>query len=99
MTEATQKATECDAEANATRAEMLSSFNEWYAASFNEPLEEVVPKPPEPVLEPQSADIMDDDEAFEALQLTKVMEENPDMLPYTRARKAMKGRRPTIRQM
>ena len=38
------------------------------------------------------ADVMDDDEAFEHLQMTRVMDTAPESLAYVRARKQVSGR-------
>lgn len=79
-------------EVDASRTELLTQFNEWYAVNFNaalEPLQMAATREEPP---PQTADVMDDDEQFEQLQMARVMAEEPESLAFVRARKSV-GRR------
>jgi len=92
MQAATARMNELSTEVDTAREALLTSFNEWYAESFNEPAE---PLRGTKVVEPaaESKDVMDDDEAFEVLQMQRVMEEDPNSLAFVRARKSVRPRK------
>ena len=90
MTQATQDAAAASLEVSEARTELITTFNEWYAASFHETAEPSAPiarevAPPTETMEP--GDTMDDDERFEQLQMARVMAEAPESLAFVRARK------------
>ena len=78
------------------RMELLTMFNEWYATVHNEEPEPLVPKFDEPP--PPTADVMDNDEQFEQLQMARVMAEEPESLAFVRARKTMIQRKGATRK-
>jgi len=85
MTASTSDVEKHTVEEEAARKELVANFNEWFAASFNEPLlPEAQPTAPPPASAP--SDVMDDDEQFEQLQMARVLESNPDSLAFVRAR-------------
>jgi len=68
------------------RQTLLADFEQWYVASFTDG--EPAPAPtsgqaPVPVEDP-----MDEDEQFEQLQMSRVIADEPESLPFLRARKA-----------
>ena len=71
------------------RKQLIDAFNLWYSATFNEPVVAAARLPePEPVV----AEKLDDDEAFEQLQMARVMAEEPESLAFVRARKSVSSR-------
>ena len=89
-------ANEAASEVDNAREKLLSGFNTWYAESFNEPagstLDFIRPSTAPLPMSETKADVMDDDEAFEHLQMTRVMDTAPESLAYVRARKQVGGR-------
>jgi len=89
MTGATSEATSAKSQADAARSELLATFNEWYQLNFDEPMEATrAPVREAQETQPRAAEVMDDDEQFEQLQMQRVMAEAPESLPFMRARKA-----------
>ena len=77
-------------EVDHAREALLTDFNEWYRESFNETADVLAHRaPPEP--KPQ-AEVMDDDEQFEQLQMQRVLEESPESLAFVRARRGVNFR-------
>jgi len=74
-------------EVDDARTELLSKFNEWYASSYEEPLDDHGAAPPPP--ESGQQEVMDDDEQFEHMQMAQVLQTEPDSLAFVRARKAV----------
>ena len=87
MTEAIKSS---ELEVDHAREALLTDFNEWYRESFNETADVLAHRaPPEP--KPQ-AEVMDDDEQFEQLQMQRVLEESPESLAFVRARRGVNFR-------
>lgn len=74
---------EATAQADEARKELLDSFNAWYAANFNDPIESYTAPPPPP---PENKEVMDDDEQFEQMQMQRVLDTDPESLAFERAR-------------
>lgn len=101
MTQATRSAESAALDADNARTELLNTFNQWYAASFTggdvsafnlsaqAPMSASLRQPSTAEIEPPEP--MDDDEAFEQLQMQRIFDDQPDSLAFVRARKSAKG--------
>ena len=94
MTQATASFTKSTSDASNARAKLMSGFEEWYATGH----ETAGAATSQELLEPgptESAEMFDNDEAFEALQMSRIMAEAPESLAFVRARSTVKpNRRP-----
>ena len=82
------------ATADETRVELVAQFESWYSLSFSEGAENDAMNTSgmDEGLGQTKGDDMDDDEQFEQLQMTRVMETQPESLAFVRARQQVASR-------
>lgn len=88
------KLTDLTAAVQSNKERLLEEFDRWYVMTYGEePREAVKEENSGPVYGP-GGDLLDPDEAFEKLEVERIMEDNPKSFAFTQASKhkvAMKG--------